>query len=333
MNAAQRKALRITVGVSLGFFAWAFYLPANPPEGTVVSVPMGAGAGVVARELKKAGAIRSSTAFKLAARLSGQAGSIKAGEYEIPHGLGVFGTLDLLVSGKSRVHRFLVREGLSARQVADLLEKEGLGRSQAFLDFVNDPAQARRLKAPGATLEGVLFPDSYNLAKGMSEAAIAELMVARFHQKVPAALLAQGSRIGLNPRKVLVMASLIEKEARADKERPLVSAVFRNRMRQKKRLESCATVRYALNKYSGPIYFKDLRVDSPYNTYQHFDLPPGPICSPGLASIKAALAPARTDALYFVVAGDGTHIFSKTYEEHLAAVARWKKLKKGMVEE
>jgi UPF0755 protein len=104
-------------------------------------------------------------------------------------------------------------------------------------------------------------------------------------------------------------------------------------MKLKKRLESCATVRYALDKWTGPLYNKDLLKPSPYNTYQNFGLTPGPICSPGLASIKAALHPVQTDALYFVVAGDGTHIFSKTYEEHLKAVARWKKMKKGVVEE
>lgn len=316
----------------LAVLAWAFVLPAYPPAGTVVSVPIGAGAGTVGHALASVGAVRSANAFRLIARLSGKAGAIKAGEYEVPTGLTVFGTLDLLVSGKSRVHKFLVREGLSAVQVAQLLEKEGLGSAQAFLAYVQDAGVAARLKVPGPTLEGYLFPDSYHLAKGMREPGIADLMVARFHQKVPASLLAQGSEIKLDPRRVVIMASLIEKEARADKERPIVSAVFRNRMKQKKRLESCATVRFALNKYTGPVYYKDLKVASPYNTYIHFDLPPGPICSPGLESIQAALKPAATDALFFVVAGDGTHIFSKTYEEHQAAVARWRKLKKGIVE-
>jgi UPF0755 protein len=312
---------------------WAFVLPASPPEGTVVSVPMGAGAGTVARELAKADAIRSAFAFKLAARLTGNSASIKAGDYEVSGSRSVFGVLDLLVSGKSMMQRFLVREGLSAAQIAALLEKEGLGKAKAFMDEVQDPGEVARLKVPGPTLEGYLFPDSYFMPRGMSEKAVIEMMVARFHQKVPDSLLAQGAAIRLDPRRVMTMASLIEKEAKADKERPLVSGVFRSRMKQKKRLESCATVRYALNKYTGPLYNKDLLVKSPYNTYQNFDLPPGPIASPGLASINAALHPVETDALYFVVAGDGTHIFSKTYEEHLKAVARWKKLKKGIVDE
>jgi UPF0755 protein len=329
----MKKPVLIAAGSAFGLLLALFVLPTAPPQGTIVSVPMGASAATVARELKQAGAIRSATAFKLAARLSGKAGAIKAGDYEVPAGLGVFGMLDLLVSGRSLMHKFLVREGLSAPQVGALIEKQGLGSAKAFLAVAQDPAEAARLKVPGPTLEGYLFPDSYHLARGMSERAIAEMMVARFHQKVPPSLLAQGAAIRLDPRRVVTMASLVEKEAAAAKERPLVSAVFRNRMRQKMRLESCATIRYALDKYTGPIYYKDLKVESPYNTYIHFDLPPGPICSPGLASIEAALRPAQTDAMFFVVAGDGTHVFSKTYEEHQAAVARWRKLRKGVVAE
>jgi UPF0755 protein len=329
----NRKAANIVAVLAALWALWAFVLPASPPDGTVVSVPMGAGAGTVARELKKAGAVHSALAFKVAARITGHSGDIKAGDYEVPAGYSVFGVLDLLVSGRSLMDKFLVREGLSAAQIAALLQQENLGSAAAFMAVVQDPAEVQRLKVPGPTLEGYLFPDSYYLAKGMNEKAVAEMMVARFHQKVPDSLLAQGAAIRLDPRKVMTMASIIEKEAKADKERPIVSAVFRNRMKQKKRLESCATVRYAKGKWTGPLYNKDLLFKSPYNTYQNFDLPPGPIASPGLASINAALHPVQTDALYFVVAGDGTHIFSKTYEEHLKAVARWKKLKKGIVDE
>jgi UPF0755 protein len=323
----------VAVTVLAVWLAALFLMPAYPPQGTVVEVPMGAGAGTVGRNLAKAGAVRSAFAFKMAARLTGQSGAIKAGDYEVTPGLTVFQTLDLLVSGKSLMHKFLVREGLSAAQIGAALEKEGLGSAAAFMAFVKDPSQPALLKVPGPTLEGYLFPDSYFLARGMSEAAIAQMMVLRFHAKVPADLLRQGQAIRLDARQVVTMASVIEKEAKADKERPIVSAVFRNRMKQKKRLESCATVRFALNKHTGPLYNKDLLAKSPYNTYQNFGLPPGPICSPGLASIQAALHPAQTDALFFVVAGDGTHIFSKTYEEHQAAVARWKKLKKGIAED
>jgi len=271
----------------------------------------------------------------VAARITGDQSELKAGDYEVPGGLNVFQTLSLLVGGKALVHPFLVREGLSAKQLAALIEKEGLGKADAFLQATRDPEILKELadrQLPGDSAEGYLFPDTYNLPKGMDEKALVKLMVARFNQKVPPALLAEGAAIRLNPQQVMTMASIIEKEAKEEDERPIISAVFRNRMKLKKRLESCATVRYALDKWTGPLYNKDLLKPSPYNTYQNFGLTPGPICSPGLASIKAAMHPVQTDALYFVVAGDGSHIFSKTYEEHLQAVARYKRLKKGVVD-
>ncbi len=332
----MKKPLLIILAAAAAWALWAFVLPVSNSDNKVVSIGMGQGASRIRRALRQAGVVHSAFAFRLAARLSGQASDLKAGDYEIPSGLNVFQTLDLIVSGKTLVHRFLVREGLSAKQIAALLEAAGgLGHGRGLhgrRGFGHGPHGPRTGCARAPALEGWLFPDTYQVAKGMDEKALAKLMVARFKQKVPDRLLAEGSAIRLSPQQVMVMASIIEKEAKADKERPIVSAVFRNRMKLKKRLESCATVRYALDKWTGPLYNKDLLKPSPYNTYQNFGLTPGPICSPGLASIEGALHPAVTDALYFVVAGDGTHIFSKTYEQHLAAVARYKRLKKGVVD-
>ena len=327
------KKLALSAGLLALLALAAWTIPAHPPEGTVVSVPLGAGLGRVTAELKKAHAIHSAFAFKLLARLGGHSGDIKAGDYAVEPGLNAFQTLGLLVDGHSMMHAFLVREGLGAAQVAGELERQGLGSAAKFMAVVRDPAQAKALGVPGPTLECALFPDTYFLPKGMDEAAVAAAMVARFHKKIPDDLLAQGAAIKLTPLQVLTMASLIEKEAKLDDDRPMVSAVFRNRMRLKKRLESCASVRYALGKYTGPLYNKDLLVKSPYNTYQNFGLPPGPIANPGVKSVEAALHPAETDALFFVVAGDGSHHFSKTYDDFLAAKARWKRLKKGVVEE
>lgn len=312
--------------------AAALWAPAYADK-DVLSVPLGAGLGTVAARLKGAGAVHSAFVFKCLARLEGHSGDVKAGDYIIPKGLNAFQTVDLLVSGRSLMHPLLVREGLSAEQIGVELEKQGLGSAKAFMAVVKDPAAARRYGVPGPTLEGYLFPDTYFLPHGVGEERVVKMMVDRFHQKVPDALLAQGSAIRLNPRQVMTMASIIEKEAKEEKERPLISAVFRNRMRLKKRLESCATVRYAIDKWTGPLHDKDLSASSPYNTYRNFGLPPGPICSPGILSIGAALRPAKTDALFFVVAGDGSHVFSKNYADHLKAKARWKHLKKGLVEE
>ena len=323
----------ILAGALALWLVWALVLPCRPVPGTVVSVPLGAGLKNSTLALKKAGAIHSCLAFEWLARLSGDSGRIKAGDYEIPVGLNAVQTLRLLVSGRSLMHVFLVREGLGAQQIADQMQKAGLGSSAKFMAVVCDPAEVARLEVPGPTLEGYLFPDTYYLPRGMGEEAMAALMVARFHREVPDALLAQGAAIRLTPRQVMTMASLIEREAKQDTERPLVSAVFRNRLRQKKRLESCASVRYALCKWTGPLYDKDLLARSPYNTYRHFGLPPGPISNPGLKSILAALHPAQTDAMFFVVDGAGTQHFSATYQDFLKAKAHYKRMRRGVVEE
>jgi UPF0755 protein len=328
----MKKPLILFAALLAAWTLWAFALASGASQSTVVSIGVGQGASSISRTLRNAGVVRSAMAFRLAARFSGQQGQLKAGDYEVPPGLSVIQTLDLLVSGKTLVHPFLVREGLSGKQIAALLEKQGLGKASAFLAAMADPVLVADLGIPGPTVEGYLFPDTYQLPKGLDERALVKMMVGRFKKMVPTDLLAQGAAIRLTPAQVMTMASIIEKEAKADKERPVVSAVFRNRMKQKKRLESCATVRFAFDRWTGPLYNKDLLRPSPYNTYQVFGLPPGPICSPGLASINAALHPVQTDAMYFVVAGDGTHIFSKTFEEHQKAVARWKKLKKGIVD-
>jgi UPF0755 protein len=332
-SSMKKKAYLTLAAVALLWLGWGLVLPNYPADGTVVSVPIGVGVKVTARDLKKAGAIRSAFLFQWMARLSGNSGEIKAGDYAIPSGMNAFETLGLLVSGKSLQHTLLVKEGMSAAQIGAAIEKLGLGSASKFMAVVRDPAEVDNLKVPGPTLEGYLFPDSYFLPKGMAEEAIAAQMVARFHQVVPDDLLAQGAAIRLNPRQIMAMAALIEKEAKADTERPMVSAVFRNRMRLKKRLESCASVRYALGKWTGPLYNKDLLAKSPYNTYQNYGLPPGPICNPGLKSIQAALHPAETKDLFFVVDGQGTQHFSETYEDFLKAKQHYKRLRRGVVEE
>ncbi len=239
--------------------------------------------------------------------------------------------LDLLVSGRSLQHTLLVKEGMSAAQIGAAIEKLGLGSAAKFMAVVKDPAEVANLKVPGPTLEGYLFPDSYFLPKGMAEEAIAAQMVARFHQVVPDDLLAQGEAIRLNPRQIMAMAALIEKEAKADTERPMVSAVFRNRMRQKKRLESCASVRCALEVDRAALQqgLVGRRLTTPTRTMGY---PPEP-CNPGLKSIQAALHPAGTKDLFFVVDGQGTQHFSETYEDFLKAKQHYKRLRRGVVEE
>ncbi len=331
-RARALRALAWLAGAAFAALAWVLLAPVHPLR-RVVPVPVGSSLGQVAAGLERAGAVRSARAFKWLALLEGRSGKIKAGDYGIPPGLNLVQTLNLLVSGRSLMQPLLVPEGFSSAQIAAELGRLGLCSPDRFLALVRDPSAARRFGVPGPTLEGYLFPDTYFLPRGVAPETVVRMMVARFHQEAPAALLAQGRKVGLNPRQVVTLASIVEKEAREDVERPLIAGVFRNRLLKRQRLESCATVRYALGRWSGPLYDKDLFVRSRYNTYRHAGLPPGPICSPGLKSIQAALHPAATDALFFVVRGDGGHIFAKTYQQFLKAKARWKRLKRGEVEE
>lgn len=320
----MKKFLVLALAFSLAAIIPTF-IPASSSDARVeVSISAGSGSRAIARALADAGVAESAYAFRLACLLSGKGGKLKAGDFEIPRNLNSWELVDILVSGKALQRRFLITEGMAATQIASALEAKKLGNAQKFMQLVHNPAFAKKLGVPAPTLEGWLFPDSYQFARGVSEEALIGMMVARFKEKVPEAYRAKN---------ILTLASIIEKEARVDDERAKVARVFLNRKAAKMRFESCATIRFALNKYTGPVLLKDLDVASPYNTYRHWGLPPGPICSPGLKSIEAAAHPADGDWLFFVVAGDGSQIFSKTFEEHKKAKARYKRLKKGVVEE
>ncbi len=321
-------------GFVLALLSYLASAPGSENEVVEVSVPAGYGVAGIGRELEKAGAVRSAWAFRIAATLKGEARHLKAGEYEIPRHLSAAQVVDYLVSGKALQRRVTMPEGLSAYQMGQRLADRKLADAAVFLKLALDPAEAKKRGVNAPSLEGFLFPDSYQFARGLPESQIIDMMLARFREKVPDKLLAKGAALGLRPLQVLTLASLIEKEARAAAERPKVARVFLNRKIKKMRLESCATVRYALNKYRGPIYFKDLDVVSRYNTYRHAGLPPGPIASPGLASIEAAVAPDDGDWLFFVVSKDGQHHFSKNFEEHKKAkFDRKRGLRHDLIEE
>jgi UPF0755 protein len=206
------------------------------------------------------------------------------------------------------------------RRIAERVQAQGLGSAQRFLALCT--AERGRFKQlfdpPCDTLEGYLFPDTYLVEPGADEADLITRMLQRMKQELASpeiAPLLKQSKYDLH--QVLTVASLVEAEAEKDSERPLIAAVFYNRLRLHMPLESCATVEYALGQHKAALSVKDTYVDSPYNTYRHYGLPPGPICSPGHASILAALKPAKVDYLVFTAKPDGSHYFTRTYKEHL----------------
>ncbi len=332
---SPRKKFIVAVFCILAFWTGlTLFVPGSFSDArSEVSIPMGTGVSGMARELKRAHLIRSTVAFRLACLVSGNTRKMKAGDYEIPRDLSAWQVMDLLASGKAIQRRFLIPEGLSSFQIAALLQEKKLADAWRFMALVKDPLYIKSLGIKAPSLEGWLFPDSYQINRGVSEEVILGMMVERFRKQVPDSLLEQGKASGLNSLQVLTLASIVEKEARADAERPKVARVFLNRKKKGMRLESCATVRFALKKYKGPVLLGDLEVRSPYNSYRHWGLPPGPICSPGVKSIEAALNPDKGEWLFFVVAGDGTHVFSETFEQHIKAKLRHKRLRRGVVEE
>jgi UPF0755 protein len=203
--------------------------------------------------------------------------------------------------------------------VASLLATERLVDADRFSALAHDPETAKRLGVPGASLEGYLFPDTYRLTRGMGEEEILRVMVSRFRQALPADFEARCARLDLTPHEVVTLASVIEKEAALNEERPIISAVFHNRLRRRMPLQSDPTAVYGLRE-KRRITPEDLQRNTPYNTYLHAGLPPGPIANPGLASLMAAVNPGRVSFLYFVAKNDGSHHFSQTLEQHGEAV-------------
>lgn len=298
----------------------------SEPSITVVIEP-GKPARAAAAKLSDAGVVRSGLAFRLLMRLRGAEERIHAGEYEFSGALSLNEVLDKLVRGDVVLHKLTVPEGLRLDETADLVAAEGFGDRQAFLEAARDVRLIRDLDPAATDLEGYLFPDTYFFARGTSPAAIVTEMAQRFRHELSAERQAQIRGMGLSMRQAVTLASLVEEEAKADDERPRIAAVFHNRLRLAMLLQCDPTVVYALvkdNRYRGRIYRADLAYPSPYNTYLHSGLPPGPICSPGAHSLDAALYPPSTGELYFVVSGPGRHQFSTNIQDHEQAVRRYR---------
>lgn len=297
--------------------------PVNPGSGRdrILTVPVGSGLGQITRNLKKAGLIRNHLAFNVFVRLAGSERTLRAGEYHLSTAMSGPAILKKLGRGEQAVFTITFPEGMTAREVAQTLAQRGLVDVEGFMDVLSgdrlasEYADLTRARPP----EGFLFPDTYRVAEGTAPEAIARMMIARFREVFAPELAEEARRRGMSIHEVVTLASIIEEEAKFPEERPLISAVFQNRLKQGRPLQSCATVQYALGHHKARLSYDDLEIDSPYNTYRHTGLTPGPIASPGLDSIRAVLFPAKVNYLYFVARSDGTHVFSTTYRDHLRA--------------
>ncbi|MEJ2365199.1 MAG: endolytic transglycosylase MltG [Deltaproteobacteria bacterium] len=297
----------------------------DEPQKVVIEIPSGMSLGVLSNLLEERGIVSSAEKFGWLVRFKGSARLIKAGEYQLSTGLRPGEVLDKIVRGEVLLHQITFPEGYTMEQMAELLDSHGLASADRFIAAASNPAFAQKLGIPASTLEGYLFPDTYQFARNLPVENILTSLVKRFNQNFGPTEEEKAEHLGLTRHQVVILASVVEKETAAAEERPLIAGVFLNRLKKGIRLQSDPTVIYGLKNFNGNLTRADLETDTPYNTYTRRGLPAGPICNPGAASIQAVLNPASTPYMYFVAKKDGTHHFSTTLVEHNAAVFRHQK--------
>jgi UPF0755 protein len=311
--------------IAVGGVGWWARQRLNTPyrnfssEEVFVAIPAGSSVSSIANRLVAAGVLPDSWTFRIAARFTGADRRLQAGEYRFAGASTPLTVLERLSAGDVFTRPITFPEGLTIVEMAEVFAKSGIGTAKEFISAAADPAIVSTYDARAKNLEGYLFPDTYALPRQTGADGAVRAMLARFDKAFNADLRGAAAERGLTVREVLTLASLIEKETARPEERPVVSAVYHNRLRIGMPLQCDPTVVYALmltGKWNGNIRKADLQINSPYNTYRTPGLPPGPIASPGLASIEAAVRPADVPYLYFVSRNDGTHVFSRTLAEH-----------------
>lgn len=294
-----------------------------------VLIPRGASMRAAADSLASHGIVSSSRLFRWYSSIAGREREIKPGTYQLPRSSSYALVLDALVNGRSLVHTVVIPEGFDLRDITPLLVRT-LGVSEdSVLAAASDTAWLRRLSVPVPTLEGYLFPATYAFPDGTTAREAVNAMLEQFEAKWKPEWTAQAAQMSRTRHEILTMASIVEKEARKSEERPLISAVYWNRLKKGMLLQADPTVQFALPEHVERVLFRDLDIDSRYNTYKYPGLPPGPIASPGAASIVAALTPANVPYLYFVARPDGGHEFRNSFEEHSRAIGQIKAAKQA----
>lgn len=282
----------------------------------------------IVQTMVKEGILTNTNKLKVAAAILGLKNQMKAGKYEIR---GAISSLDLLMQladGNVAVEWLTIPEGMHARQIAGVVSRAIETDSTRFMELVYDQGFVRSLGLPVQNLEGFLFPDTYAFYWGMNPESVISAMVGQFITRFPDTLRTRAKELSLTISEVVTLASIIEGEAVVDTERGIISAVYWNRIKRGMLLQADPTVQYIIPDGPRRLLNRDLRIDSPYNTYKYRGLPPGPINNPGFASLRAALYPADVPYLYFVANGDGSHTFSRNLREHLRAKSRFDKVRR-----
>jgi len=313
--------------LAAGAAALFLYQYATTPAGTsetgVVWIKPGQSFSETVAQLQKAGLVRHPKRFRWLAYLKRDERRIRAGEYVLRGSMSPGAILNALVRGETLLHKVVVPEGSTVFEIGQILESAGLVSEEAFLQAAFDPGLIKALGIEGNTFEGYLFPETYHYPKGVAAEQIIKKMVAHFRSVFTPAWAARAHAMGFTTHQVVTLASIVEKETAKPEERPLIAAVFLNRLKRCMRLESDPTVIYGIKDFDGNLTRKHLKTMSPYNTYRIKGLPPGPIANTGRASIEAVLYPSEEPYLYFVSKNDGSHHFSPTLREHNRMVRKY----------
>jgi len=297
----------------------------------IINIPKGYGANQVAELLESRGIIDGKYGFNLIINIFRLQNRMQAGTYEFTPNMPIVRIVFKISRGEiipPMLVKLVFPEGLSIYKMGRFMEREGVGDGIAFQELTKDAITDRRIAKyqflfgiETNSLEGYLFPDTYLVPSNIGTNQMAELMLSRFNKIVMSYWKKNSKKMKVkySLHDIITLASIIEKEAAIDSERPLIASVYHNRLRIRMHLGADPTIKYVLERPGKIVSYDDLKIDSPYNSYRHYGLPPGPICNPGLSSVKAAMFPATSDSLYFVARADGSHIFSKTLVEHQEA--------------
>jgi len=307
----------------------------TPGEPTLITIQEGESAQEVGEKLEDEGIISSGLLFRVLVALQGYEDKLMAGDYEFEKGMPTLEVVERIRRGQTAPLVVTIREGVRAEEIAELMEEKNVVSAEDFLEAIKIWYEFSFLytKPYWANLEGYLFPDTYFFNRNMTAEEVVQQILKNFDQRLDSELREEAGAAGLSVHTVLNLASIVEREAQVPDERPIIAGVFLTRLRRGMPLEADPTVQYALGNDPASVakygYWKqeltqaNLEVDSPYNTYRNTGLPRGPICNPGLDSIRAVVRPEQTDYLYFVARADGSHVFAETLEEHLRNIEQY----------
>ena len=333
----MKRALLIVISLLVlfagAFSVWLLVGAERPYKGydaaeRFVEIPPGSGPASIGRRLAGSGVIRDQLSFRIALARSGQARRLQAGEYRFDRPMTTREVIDKIARGDVFLRPITFPEGLTVRQMAEIYERDGGGSKADFLRAAQNGALVHDIDPVAQDLEGYLFPETYTLPRRTTADQLVQRMVTAFRDVMTPDLVQRAAARGLSVRELMTLASLVEKETAKSGERPLVAAVYTNRLKIGMGMQCDPTVIYALEragKYDGNLTRENLQFDSPYNTYRYAGLPPGPIAAPGRAAIEAAASPADVPYLYFVSRNDGSHVFSATLDEHNRNVYEFQK--------